>query len=114
MNGITRRRRRRLNLRTRFLLAFICLITVSTVVIAASAGYRFVADMEHLIEQNGQSLTEILAREAFLQAVIQQESNLAFLVESFVSGEVIFAQIVHNGKVLAEKKSFPIELPVRQ
>ena len=113
MHPIKLRRRKRPNLRTRFLIVFVALVTVLTVLIAVAAGYRFVADMERLIEQNGQAMAEILAREAFLKVVIEQETNVAFLVESFASGEVIFAQIVHNGKIVAEKKLFDLDLPVR-
>lgn len=105
-------KRRRFNLRTRFLLAFVALITTLTLLIAAFVSFRFANDMERQIEQNGKVLADILAKEAFLQTVIKGQTNLAFVAESFVGGEVLFVQIVYNGVELTKKTTVPVDLPI--
>jgi len=103
-------------LRTRFLLVFIAVITGLTILIAAVAGYRFVTDMERVVEQNGRAIVEILAREAFFQLSLQQKDRAALqtVLESFVSGDVIYGQIVFNGEVVDEKNVLKLPLPVTE
>lgn len=108
----SKRLRRRFNLRTRFLLAFIGFISVLTLLIAAFVSFRFASDMERQIEQNGKVLADILAKEAFLQTVVRGQTNLAFVAESFVGGEVLFVQIVHNGVELTQKTTVPVDLSI--
>lgn len=105
---------RRLNLRTRFLLVFSAVIAGVTILIATVAGYRFVTDMERILEQNGRSIVQIFAREAFFQLSLQQKDRVALqtVLESFVSGDVIYGQVVFNGEVVVEKNVLGVPLPV--
>jgi signal transduction histidine kinase len=112
------RKRRRLNLRTRFLVVFIGIIAGLTVLIAAVAGYRFVNDMESLIERNGRSITETFEKLAFFSLEVlfssggvesengTDTSDLNRFLESTVSGSILYGQVVHNGVAILEKVVF--------
>lgn len=104
--------KRSFNLRTKFLVGFVTIITFITVLIAVAAGYRFVNDIEHSIEQNGSVLSGILARAGLIQAVFLDDQDLRSLVESFVNddGEVIYAQVVIDGLEQAKKSIVEVEL----
>ncbi len=100
------------NLRTKFLIGFVTIITLITVLIAVAAGYRFVNDIEHSIEQNGRTLSGILARAGLIQAVFLDDQDLRSLVDSFVNddAELIYAQVVIDGFEEAYKSLVDIEL----
>jgi len=104
--------KRSFNLRTKFLVGFVTIITLITVLIAVAAGYRFVNDIEHSIEQNGRTLSGILARAGLIQAVFLDDQDLRSLVDSFVNDddEVIYAQVVIDGIEEANKSIVDIEL----
>lgn len=116
MEFSNRRGARRLKLRTRFLLAYIAVVAATTVLIAAAAGTRFVSDMERMVEGNGRAIAQIFAREALFQLTFQQKDRVALktVLESFVSGDMIYGQIVFNGEVVDEKNRLEIPLPVER
>jgi len=110
-----RQGRGRPSLRTRFLVGFTVLTASLAVLITLFAGYRFAEDLEQGVWKLGQHLAESMAREALFSAEFRDDtSSLPLVTESVVSGDVLYAQIVVDGEVVAQKSSVPVELGVHR
>lgn len=96
---------------------FTALLISIPVLLSLMSLFRLSEQLERQSMQKGQDLTESLAKGAFLAAYVGGKQgplneSLLYLVESAVGGEVIYAQIIKDGQVLAERKAIDLAIPV--
>lgn len=100
-------------------MALAALLVLVPLFLSLASLYRLSEGLERQLIQKGQDLTESLAKEAFLAIYVggkqgPLEESLVYLVESAVGGEVLYAQVVKDGRVLAEREAVELPLPVER
>jgi len=103
--------RRKFSLKHKFIAALIAFTMLISVLFGAIAAYRMAYELDEQFVERGKGLAEHIAAEASRAASLGGREELQFMLEGIVGGHVLYAQIVKDGKILAEKKSVPIELP---
>jgi len=91
-----------------FLLALVGFSALTAVGFATAWAYRVTSDLREQVEQRGESLTANLAGEALrvlhIEDSLERELSLMLLTHRLM-GEVVYAQIVHQGVVVSESTS---------
>lgn len=97
--------RQPLGMKATFILALVGFSAVMSVGLATVSAYRITSDLREQLDQRGEGLTTNLAHEASrvlrVEDSLERELSLMLLTHRLI-GDVVYAQIVHNGAVVSE------------
>lgn len=102
--------RRKRSVKSTFILALIGFSLFQSVLFGAIAASRLVAELEEQFEYRAIGLTEHIAQEAFFAAFLQQGVGLNAMVKGLVNDDVLYAQIVMRGEIVAEDNPWDLDL----
>lgn len=101
--------RRPLGMKATFILALVGFSAVMAAALATVSAYRVKIDLLEQLEQRGQNLVTDLAHEAIrilrIEDSLERELSLMLLTHRLI-GDVVYAQVVHNGEVVSESKLY--------
>lgn len=101
---------RRFGLKGKFITALIAFTVVLSLLFAVIAAFRMARELDEQFVERGKGLADHIAVEASRLAAIGGRDELQYMLEGVIGTHVLYAQIVQNGKIVAEKKSAPVDL----
>lgn len=100
------------SLKWTFLFALIGLVVVQSLIFGGIAAYRLTFELDEQFRDRAVALTQHIAQEAFYAAFLQGGAGLNAMVKGLVDENVLYVQIVIEGRVAAQENPKALELPL--
>jgi signal transduction histidine kinase len=102
----------RISLRYKFIIAFIVFTAVLTATFGMVATQRLSSQLKTQYERHAAQLAQQTAEDVLESRIFAVGHDLTLVARNLLSEEVIYAQIVLDGQVLAQEMRYDVDLPV--